>query len=168
MSALQAAVLLFTCTVSFAHTLPLTQSCLISLVRPPINSTWVASIVDMAEPTSDIHMEDGDPASNDQRYPPDFDGLITASVYDEYFATGLNTSLFGKSPEWHNGMFPQPSTNLIPLAQSLVPGGQTLETDMFFISPNASQCNYSTWTHGHTSNGAQEPVGITVPQILVT
>jgi len=112
----------------------------------------------MAEPTSDIHMEDGDPASNDERYLPDFDGLRTASMYGDCSATGLNTSWFDQSPEWHDGMFPQSSTNLLPLEQSLVPEGQTLETDMFFISPNASQCDYSAWTHGRTNDGAPEPV----------
>ena len=112
----------------------------------------------MAEPTSDIHMEDGDPASNDERNLPDFDGLCTASMYGDCSATGLNTNRFDQSPEWHNGMFPQSSMNLLPLEQSLVPEGQALETDMFFISPNASHFNYSTWTHGHTSDGAPEPV----------
>jgi len=122
----------------------------------------------MAEHTSDIHMEDGDPASNDERYLPDFDGLRTASMYGDCSVTGLNTSWFDQSPEWHNGMFPQSSTNLLPLEQSVVPEGQTLETDMFFISPNTSQCNYPTWTHVHASTGSQEPVSLMMLQSIGT
>ena len=65
-------------------------------------------------------------------------------------------------------MFPQSSTNLLPLEQSVVPEGQALESDTLSIPPNAIQSNYSTWTHGHTSNGAQEPVSIMIPESVVT
>ena len=168
MSPLQAAVLLFTCTDSFAHTLHLARSCLIGLVHSPINPTWVAILVDMAEPISDIHMEDGDPASNDQMFLPDFDGLDTAFSYDEYLASEMNTSSFNVLPEGQNGMFYVSSTNLLPLEQSLLPQGQAFESDTLCISPNASHCNYSTWTHGHSSGGAQEPVSFRTPQSIVT
>jgi len=133
-----------------------------------VNLTWVASLVDMAEHTSDIHMEDGDPASNDERYLPDFDGLRTASMYGDCSVTGLNTSWFDQSPEWHNDMFPQSSTNLLPMDPSLAPDGQALETDEFFISPYTIQCNYSTWTHVHTNTEFQEPVSPIIFQSVGT
>ena len=75
----------------------------------------------MAEPTSDINMEDGDSNSNDKRYLPDFGDLRTASVYEDCSATGMNTSWFNQASEWHNGMFPQSSTTLLPMEPSLAP-----------------------------------------------
>lgn len=114
-------------------------------------------------------MEDGNPASNDQNYLPDFDALHAASVYDEYLPNKPNMGSFDRSPEWHNVMFPPSSTNLLHPEQSLVPEEQALETDIgFFFSPLTSQYDYSTWTHGRTSNGAQEPVSIVIPQSITT
>ena len=98
----------------------------------------------MTESASDIHMKDGDPASNDQRYLPGFDGSYAISGYDGYFAMEKQMSSFEQLHAWYNG--PLLASSMSPpvhLAQSWVPDRYPQEFDNDFLSSDMCEADSS-------------------------
>jgi hypothetical protein len=127
----------------------------------------------MIEPASDIRMEDGDPASNDQ-YFHNSDGVYANPDYDGYPAMELDMASFDQIPTWHDDSSPIPSGNLpVHMAQSWVPDQSLLQPDMHFLSPNIyqpdnsfSECNAPSFSAYTDSIGYQEPVSPMLSQTI--
>lgn len=125
----------------------------------------------MAEPASDIHMEDGDPASNDQRYLPNFDKSYAVSGYDRSPAIELYLNSSEQLHAWYDGPSLASSTSVpVHLAQSWVPDQNSLEFDNDFLSSDVCELHPSAWPpqspNGAVSNGSTrvyEPVSPILP-----
>ena len=99
----------------------------------------------MTESASDIHMEDGDPASNDQRYFSDFNGSYAISGYDGYLAMEQQMSSLEQLHTWYNG--PSLASSMSPpvhLAQSWMPDQYPQEFDIDLLSSDMYELDPST------------------------
>jgi len=100
----------------------------------------------MTESASDIHMEDGGSASNDQRHLLDFNKSYATSEYDEYPATEQQMSSFEPLHAWRNGSSLAFSTTLpVHPAQSWVPDPYSLEFENNLLFSNVCEVDPSTW-----------------------
>ena len=104
-------------------------------------------------------MEDGDPASNRQRYLPDFDGSYATSGYDGYLAMEQQMSSVEQLHAWYNGPLLASSTSPpVHLAQSWVPDRYLQEFDNDLLSSNMCEVDPSTWLtqalNGPAGNGS--------------
>ena len=106
----------------------------------------LGSLVYMTEPASDIHMEDGGSAPNDQRYLLDFNKSYAISEYAGYPATDQQMTSFEQLHACHNGSSLAFSTTLpVHPAQSWVPDPYSLEFDNNLLFSNVGKVIPSTW-----------------------